>query len=718
MIIKKIEIENFRSYYRLNTFDLSDRLNLIIGNNGDGKTTFFDALDWLFITDNTNKMDIKYISRKRSDELEADESDNVRVALTYEHNGSQKVLEKNFMFTKSFDGEITTSNYSFTLSEQNGVERTSKDGKLFEYDFPTAIRKYSMLKGEENLDVLKQSNALQNLIETFSDVKDFESYSSLMTFAVKQAEQARDNAQRLDRKNEQKIKGLRQTISQESAIIGDIDRELKRRSEEATNFGQLLKNIEQSREASQLLKNVNDRIDSLTRMRSDKQRLIKENYSTDLLDKLWILMGFEHIAKEYSDKVNTLDRIKRNQENKHILKYGMQKEKERMQTAFTPLPAHIPGPGILKEMLDDEVCKVCGRPAPKNSEAWNFMNQKLQDYYDSLKEPVHDEDTDIEVPPLFKCNYIEELQKSDTTLTDNLDKITKMRRSILELISLNNRLHNDIKKIDDNLDQAYETKKRILSQTDGLTEDQLMANFNNISSWMDKQKSAKDRIGVLNNQRIIHQQKLDDAQSQLAKLAEGTEAQLYVKTWQMISQIKKAFENAKELNKKRLLMNIEDKANVYLDKLNTDDFKGRIRILEVPGKKGQGQGEAVLTNTDGTRIFNPNTALKTTYLMSVLFAIGQLSSERKETEFPLIFDAPTSSFADAKESEFFKVVSQLDKQIVIVTKSFLKEDGHGGMILDQNKVDGIDGSVYRIEKKRPFDDRDLGTIQTVITKIK
>lgn len=714
MIIKKIEIENFRSYYRLNAFDFSSRLNLIIGNNGDGKTTFYDALDWLFNTADTNKMDVNYVSRKRSDELGTGESDNVRVALTYVHNGSQKVLEKNFMFTKSFDGEISTSNYSFTLSEQKGVERTSKDGRLFEYDFPTEIRKYSMLKGEDDLDVLKQSNALKNLIDTFSDVKNFESYSNLMDYAVKQAEQARDNAQRLDRKNEQKIKGLRQTIAQESSIIGDIDRELKLKSEEATNFGQLLKNIEQSQEASTLLKNVNDRINSLNKKRSEKQSQIKESYSTDLLDKLWILMGFEPIAKEYSDQVSALDHTKRNQQTKYILKYGMQKQKEKMQTEFTPLPAHIPGPGILKEMLDDEVCKVCGRPAPKNSEAWNFMHQKLQDYYDSLKEPVHDEDTDIEIPPLFKYNYIEELQKSDTTLTDNMGKITKMRHDILELISLNNRLHNDIKKIDDNLDQAYETKKRILSQTDGLTEEQLMANFNNISSWMNKQRSAENRIEVLNDQRVKHQQRLDEAQSQLAKLAEGTEARLLVNIWQMMYQIKKAFESAKEQNKKRLLENIEDKANVYLDKLNIDDFKGRIRIVEKPG----GQGEAILTNTDETRIFNPNTALKTTYLMSVLFAIGQLSSERKETEFPLIFDAPTSSFSDAKESDFFKVVSQLDKQIIIVTKSFLKEDGNGGMILDQSKVNNIEGSVYRIEKKRPFDDRDLGTIQTVVTKIK
>lgn len=135
-------------------------------------------------------------------------------------------------------------------------------------------------------------------------------------------------------------------------------------------------------------------------------------------------------------------------------------------------------------------------------------------------------------------------------------------------------------------------------------------------------------------------------------------------------------------------------------------------------EKANGQGEAVLMNSDNTRIFNPNTALRTTYLMSVLFAIGKLATQRSETEFPLIFDAPTSSFTDAKETEFFNVISNLDKQVVIVTKSFLKESYDGNLVLDQNKVNEVSGRVFRIEKKKPFDDKDLATIQTVITKVK
>ena len=211
MIIQKIEIENFRSYYKQNAFELTNGLNLIIGSNGDGKTTFYEALEWLFRTDGTNKMDTKFISKKRIEELFANESDDVRVAMTYEHKGKIKILEKMFHFTKSFDGEVSTSNYSFSLIENVGVERVVKDGIRFDYDLPSEIRKYTMFKGESDLDVFQNSNALKMLVETFSDVKDFEAYFAFMEYATKKADQARDNAQKLDKKNTDRIKQLNRT---------------------------------------------------------------------------------------------------------------------------------------------------------------------------------------------------------------------------------------------------------------------------------------------------------------------------------------------------------------------------------------------------------------------------------------------------------------------------------------------------------------------------
>ena len=654
-------------------------------------------------------MDSKFISKKRIEELFANESDDVRVAMTYEHKGVIKTLEKMFHFTKSFDGEVSTSNYTFSLIEQNGVERVVREGIRFDYDLPSEIRKYTMFKGESDLDVFQNSNALKMLVETFSDVKDFEAYFSFMEYATKKAEQARDNAQKLDSKNTQKIKSLKMTIDHESNMLSDIEREIKNKENEAVNFDSLLKSIEQSKEASKLLIAVNRRIETLSQKRAQTQARINENYTINLLDNMWILMGFGEIAEEYSAKINEVDKKRRKLEQSYIAAASADKVIKKMQTDFVPLPVHIPGQKIMQEMLDEEVCKICGRPAPKHSDAWEFMLHRLEEYRDSLKVDIDDE-----IEPYYKYNYVVELQKRDTTLNDNLSEITKLRHKIQEAIAFNNRLHDDVKKIDANLNLEYEQKKRILAQTDGLTEEQLLANYENISNWMDQKNRAETRIDVLKRQRAQHRVALEKAQEDLSKLAEGTSAAIYAKTALIIRQISDAFKTAKETNKKRLLHAIEDESNIFLEKLNSNDFKGTIRILE----KANGQGEAVLMNNDNTRIFNPNTALRTTYLMSVLFAIGKLSGERDKSEFPLIFDAPTSSFTDAKESEFFNVISKLNKQVVIVTKSFLKESATGDVVLDQAKVDEISGRVFRIEKKKPFDDKKLGTIQTIISQIK
>lgn len=709
MIIQRIDIQNFRSYYKENSFELINGFNLIIGSNGDGKTTFYEALEWLFRTDGTNKMDTKFISKKRIEELFANDSDDVRVAMTYEHKGKMKILEKMFHFTKSFDGEVSTSNYSYSLIERNGVERIKKEGVYFDRDIPSEMRKFIMFKGEGDLDVLQSSNAMKFLVDNFSDVKDFDAYFEFMKYATKKADQARDNAQKLDKKNINRIKQLNSTINQELGLLADIEKEIKIKENEAVNFDGLLKNLEQSKEASKLLIAVNRRIESLSQKRAETAGRIKENYTINLLDDMWILMGFEDIAEEYSSKINNLMNKRKKLEQQYLVTAGVEKAIKEAERGFTSLPAHIPGRKIMEDMLNEEVCKFCGRRAEKGSEAWNYMLSRLEEYKASLECKA-----DEGIEPFYKNDYIGELQKRDTILNDNLADITKLRHKIQDVIAFNNRLHSDIKKIEANLNMEFEQKKRILAQTDGLSEEQLLANYENISSWMEQKNRAENRIDELKRQKKLHQSLLEEAQLSLSNLSEGTSAAIYAKTALIIRQISEAFKSAKEENKKRLLSAIEDESNMFLEKLNTNDFKGTIRILE----KLNGQGEAVLMNNDHARIFNPNTALKTTYLMSVLFAIGKLSYEKDKSELPLLFDAPTSSFTDAKENEFFNVITKLDKQVIIVTKSFLRDANNGEVVLDINRINGINGRIFRIEKKKPFDDKKLGTIQTVITKIK
>ncbi|OAV63621.1 recombination protein F [Bacteroidales bacterium Barb6XT] len=64
MIIKEITLENFRSYYGKNTLKFNDGLMLFISDNGDGKTTFFEALEWLFDTTKQNT-DYRLIPKRK-----------------------------------------------------------------------------------------------------------------------------------------------------------------------------------------------------------------------------------------------------------------------------------------------------------------------------------------------------------------------------------------------------------------------------------------------------------------------------------------------------------------------------------------------------------------------------------------------------------------------------------------------------------------------------
>ena len=64
MIIKEIRIKNFRSYYGdKNRFEFSDGLTIVIGDNGDGKTTFFEAIAWLL---NTSIVKGEYLGDEKS----------------------------------------------------------------------------------------------------------------------------------------------------------------------------------------------------------------------------------------------------------------------------------------------------------------------------------------------------------------------------------------------------------------------------------------------------------------------------------------------------------------------------------------------------------------------------------------------------------------------------------------------------------------------------
>lgn len=709
MIIKEIVIQNFRSYYGTTTIKFKDGLTLFIGDNGDGKTTFYEALEWLFDTSTENK-NANLISEKRISEISEFNIDRVLVSMTFEHDG-EKAIEKSFIFSKDIESNIQTSDFQFKGFSVEGFERIPEHGgRLLDRCFDAAIRKYCLFKGEHNLDVFKNPDALKYLIETFSDISQFSPYIDFATFAEEESDKVYKNAMKNDRKNSEKEKKLRIQIESLKRDLGTKTREYSNNKANENSYANRLNDIEQSKEASSLLKDLNNRLKSLKEKKAQNLAHINENYSTKLLDEQWILSGFTTIFDEFQSKVSELSREKRKLENEFLKENCKNETLKELASGIIPLPPYIPDAKTMDEMILDEYCKVCGREAKKGSEPYNFMVKKLSDLLESQNCSSIDSDK-----PVFPNNYIKELEQMSIQLGYNIEELYNLNKKITEEVQFNTKRKEEDIRYQQLIDIEEDNKRKLLSQNDNLTEDQLLNAYENITNWWQIKEDAGKKALLLEKEIKSMEENLKLLQSEYDNLAKDSIANMYCKIHTALDKVKKAFNYAKEKNTHDFLSLLEEKSNQYLEKLNIDGFYGIIRIISDSDGKN---AKIKLLDTRNTYISSPNQALKTTMYMSVLFAVSELTALKRENDYPLIFDAPTSSFTDSKETDFFNVISEINKQSIIFTKSFLQEDKENNRsILNLDSINLIHGKIFRLDKKRPFNKLDLSTIETTITPI-
>ena len=720
MIIKDIRINNFRSYYGNNKLSLSKGLTLIIGDNGDGKTTLFEALEWLFDTTGENRKD-SHISEKRKSELEIGESDEVSVNITFEHDG-EKEIEKCFTFERISEDNIRTKDYKFVGYFIDGTERHSCAGdRLLNTCFEPVIRKYCLFKGENELNVFDNDTALKTLVDTFSGIKEFDKLVELTSNFEQKSANAANRELQNDKKVSKQAKELNTQLNDVTNDIQSIKTELRQKELSINEFSSKLELLEKNQETSERYQAIKERIKGLKDKRAKLVAYSSCEYSTNLLDEYWILRSFPAIIKEFSAKVSALGKEKRildKQETERRAKEAGAREAiskiQKLANDAVPLPWNLPDEATMKEMIDDEICKVCGRSAPKGSDAYEFMCHKLNEYLDHIASEVNkNSDTKENVEkPLFPNSFINELHSRQIKLSgDTEQEISNIAITISDRLEFVTKRKAELAEVDKQL-QEMETEQNDLLMQSGLSSELLDKSISDLRGFFDAKSRFSELETTLKNKESARAE-IQEKLSQLEPTSSMT--QVYQRVHTAFEKITKAFANAKEQNVNNFLQMLETESNKYLQTLNKNDFYGIIRIRKTINNSARIE----LYSDNGIRIENPNGALKTTMYMSVLFAISQITTLKREQDYPLIFDAPTSSFGGFKEDTFYNVIDTIDKQCVIVTKDLLNIDKvTGKKVLDFDTINILSCSVFRIEKVEPFNDKDLSTIQTIVKQVK
>lgn len=723
MKLNKIIIKNFRSYYGENYFELSDGLTLVIGDNGDGKTTFFEALEWLFDTSRDNKSESN-ISEMRKAEMEIEDSDEVSVTMSFEHRG-EKEISKKFIFEKDVNGAIRTRDFSFVGYEIVGSERYRRDGKiLLESCFDTVVRRYCLFKGERELNVFDNNTALKTLVDTFSGVKQFDNLVELTSYFEQQSDNLVTKELKKDKKQEAVIKRLESELSKVQSAISDVRHDISIKEKAVSDYETRLRVLEENQDACENLQNINARIEQKRIEQRKLMGYINLDYNAMLLDDMWILRAFPPILSEYQKKVAALSREKRKLQKAEDERIAIEKGKQeaiqeiqKLANDATPLPWNLPDKETMQEMIDDEICKVCGRPAKKGSDAYNFMVNKLNEYLDHIRKKSEISQQQDPVKPLFENTYINELHTRSIQLSgDTEQELIMLATVIADRLAFVQSRKQDLERVNKDLIEDEDAKMQLLIQTPDLTEEMLIKNFKDFKGLSDSSKRASLDLQELKHElEELEAQKQDLKEQQNQIVPSNGIVRVYQKVHIALERIMKAFEAAKDRNVAEFIQTLEEQANIYLKKLNADDFRGVIKIK----RTADGSARINLYSSNDTLIANPGGAQKTTMYMSVLFAISKITTLKRDEDYPLIFDAPTSSFGDFKEDIFYNIIDNIDKQCIIFTKDLLRYNRETEKReLDFDKINQLSCSVYRIQKSPGYDEEDLSTIRTITERIK
>lgn len=738
MIIKKLTICNFRSYYGVKEFVFSNKLNLILGSNGDGKTTFFEALNWVLTPTEAAKQnkeaDVKLeslISAKMWRNLPDGESDKVYVSIeiTYEAGKftKNKIIERCFTVTKKF-GRPEISNVYHDSFECRGGRKDKKDMMLrgvLETDaaFPAVIKKYHLFKGEDKLNIFDNKETLQNLLDLYSDVKDIVPFKQFANYAEKMAEKAMGTNKAKASKHAKDLEDVNKEIVQLTKELEKHETRLSSTKKEYEDAEAKLEGLKDDMASINKIRELQDKQKDWKREIGVLQRRIDEEYGRMLLDSQWILMGFAPVLDEYNRKMSSSLTSKQNIEEDYKKKQEEEFDKAKTEKAKTELEKiawKMNDVEKMKYMLHTHRCAICGTEAVEGSITYDFIKQRIHDVIELLTPKPTDKQ--VELKKYFSADNIEDMKKMGEKLADEESKthvdVEGIPNAIQAKFDQNQKWRDGIAERDNLLER---TNKKIAqlnaSSISGVNLLEFANDIESINQWYEQREaSGVERNKLLQVTIPRVKEELQKKREEQKKLMKATGNDSLYDVFTFFRHFCNAVENTEESTTEELLKNLSKNANLFLSQLNVDDFTGVIRIY-----MHNGNLTIDLQDRNGKIITNPNTSLLTTMHISILLAISELTKDSRKAEYPLIFDAPTSSFDEGKDKSFYDCLNaNIDKQCIVVTKSFLYKDANTGeYMIDSEALKKLNCKKFRIKKLSDgFDKLDIATIDTQVTEIK
>jgi DNA sulfur modification protein DndD len=706
MILQSIELNNFMCYSGPNRFDFTEGINVIIGDNGYGKSKLYDAFYWVMYNrcfdtsvkefKGTNLLKRLIVSDKAIQDTQ--EGTITASAILTFHNtdkDSVYILERRYSVRKQDDKiiEDQDSEEIIWFKEMSYLNaREVKDREQIERIkksiLPDNIKPYMWFQGEqvESIIDFNKSDTLTQAINVLSNITRFDNIitmaeslkeSSSKEFSKKQRDLSGDKekSEKLELKRREVDNYIKGLLMQDLQIKDNLAT-AEEKSEMLLNKladAQKIREIEAKRTSVE--KNLRETQEEYD---EEQQSLHKRMFTNK-----WVLKGTEHLFEEYGKLYNQFEQNKLRKQAQ--LQARLDTENEFVKELHARLPIDVPEPIHVQHMLDIKHCLVCDRPAPENSEPW----LKIKALLDRSKMKIK-------------------------TLEDEELNVHDFSKDLKKLYQNGLALSHNISGIDDNINATYKRLRRLDKKRKGLIEELNtieaqknslivdaalnVSQANNLLNDYNAQNELRLRSSnqIASNSGFIERKKaeLADIEAQLSKLVVGAVPEYLsekVKTLNEFYQIavatrKRVFDG--------LVKQLENEANKHYHEMTQGNMSARgiIRLKELSNGKNY---MPELVDEQGNVLLQLNTGNIILIKLATIMAIISARQGSRDTDlYTLITDAPMSVFGEDYTIGFCKTVSKVYRQSIIMSKEFYRNINLREQLLNSGDIKL--GKVYLI----------------------
>ena len=669
MLIKKITIENFQSYYGEQCITFSKGLNLIIGNGGKGKSKLFNAFYWvlfgkIYITDegwsdtdglpqSSHGAMHKYEFINKRALYEKKDGGNVFTAVSLEIEDDKGNL---FTIVRSVTTTRTTTkewdspdawhvqNSILKVDYENATGNVTKIGyqadDIIRGLFPEEIRNYIWFQGEslESLINFRDAKTLKNAVSHISYYPYYEKLCSIIEKSYQKIEKLERS--RIASQNKHNNEVLVLTNKQEqlqSLLLKEQDKKLKLEHDIEIVKEGIADDDARLQGLASYTKLVSDYNNVQTELRTIESAINRNiDRLRSELPSRWILRGINPMVEKADQLLHNYVQ----------------------ETFSTPTQKFIEDPGRKKllEILHDGVCFVCGSKVEEGSDAYTHITSRLAE-----QEAFYKAQDDY-------LNNLAAAQQFTLMIGRIQDRPEKLKHFLQGIDSV-------YLEIDENLNDFYNKRTRKRAEKDALDQEieKVKKRFgvdpvtqantaSNISSTLSKSRTTLEQLEreyriCLNSikQYTSEKAEITSRLEEMGVVGNGNNA-IPETQWKNISYfLADVCSRVKENARLELLHKIQERANQFYRKFTEHDngYQGTVKI-----------------NDDYSIEYDAglNTSHNDRRKMSIINALLSLNQEAMGIYYPFISDAPTSSFDKATTHKYLLGVKDIFDQCIIMTK--------------------------------------------------